>query len=514
MRVIIKDDYTQLCNWSAYYILHRINKHNKTTKRPFVLGLPTGSTPIGLYKRLVKYHRDGLLSFNNIITFNMDEYIGLPTNHNQSYHYFMWKHLFSHIDIPRENINMLDGMATDLDKECNRYEDKIKQVGGIDLFIAGVGTDGHIAFNEPGSSMVSRTRIKTLCRDTIISNSRFFENDPIKVPTTALTVGIGTIMDSSEVVALVSGSSKTHALQQCLEGSINNSWTITTLQNHPKSIIVCDRESTKELKTKTVEYFDDLQRTTNIYGEQNHNNIPKFITNTDKILIFSPHPDDDVIGLGGTLQMLNKSNITIVYMTDGSGGYDKSKYESNPRKHEATLSLKILGYSKKQLRFLNLPFYTNRHVGNKNTCITDSDIEIITDLINDINPKHIFICDDIDPNKTHLTCYNIIYSSLKNNSIQFNSFIWLYNSAWGVWDSNKEIPNCISYLNQKQFNLKKLSIMMHDSQDPPKVNDGDNEPFHIKIEKLNKSKLNPGYYEEQFLVLPMQDYIKNHCKIK
>ncbi|MEJ2637883.1 MAG: glucosamine-6-phosphate deaminase [Calditrichia bacterium] len=260
MRLIILKDYDTLSRWTANYIIQKIEKFRPTKDKPFILGLPTGSTPIGAYRELVKLHKDGKISFKDVITFNMDEYVGLPESHPQSYHYFMREHLFNHIDIPTENVNILDGNAEDLESECRQYEEKIKRVGPIQLFLGGIGPDGHIAFNEPGSSLSSRTRIKTLTHDTLIANSRFFEDDLNKVPKTALTVGVGTIMDAKEVLILVSGYHKARALQKSVEEGVNHMWTLSMLQLHQKGIIVCDEESTLELKENTVRYFKDIER--------------------------------------------------------------------------------------------------------------------------------------------------------------------------------------------------------------------------------------------------------------
>jgi glucosamine-6-phosphate deaminase len=260
MRIIIEPSSDAMSKWAAIYIINKINKFKPTQKKPFVLGLPTGSTPIGTYKQLVQFYKQGKVSFKNVVTFNMDEYIGLPITHPESYYYFMHHHLFDHIDIPKKNVNILNGNAPDLEKECERYEEKIKALGGIKLFMGGIGPDGHIAFNEPGSSLNSRTRVKTLTYDTIKANSRFFENDIKKVPKTALTVGVGTVMDSDEVMILISGYGKAHALKQCVEKGVNHFWTVSMLQLHKHGIIVCDEDSTMELKVSTVKYFKDIER--------------------------------------------------------------------------------------------------------------------------------------------------------------------------------------------------------------------------------------------------------------
>ena len=259
MRLIIQPDYDVVSKWTANYVAKSILKFNPTADRNFVLGLPTGSSPIGMYKELVNLYKKGVISFEHVKTFNMDEYVGIPEDHPESYHSFMNKHFFSHIDIKKENINILNGNAQDLKRECDEYEEKIVEAGGINLFVGGVGPDGHIAFNEPGSSLASRTRIKTLTMDTIIANSRFFDNDVEKVPKTALTVGVKTVLDAEEVVIIVSGHSKALALAKCVEEGVNHIWTLSILQLHPKGMIVCDDASTVELKVGTVNYFKEIE---------------------------------------------------------------------------------------------------------------------------------------------------------------------------------------------------------------------------------------------------------------
>lgn len=261
MRLIIQPDYDSLSQWAANYVVAKICATKPTADKPFVLGLPTGSSPLGMYKALIKHCKEGNVSFKNVITFNMDEYVGLPQNHPESYHSFMWNNFFSHIDIDKKNVNILNGNAPDLNAECSDYEERMKKVGGIDLFLGGIGPDGHIAFNEPGSSLSSRTRVKTLTQDTIIANSRFFDNDINKVPKTAVTVGVATVLDAKEVLIMVNGHNKARALAQAVEGSVNQMWTITALQLHPKGIIVCDESATDELKVGTYKYFKDIEST-------------------------------------------------------------------------------------------------------------------------------------------------------------------------------------------------------------------------------------------------------------
>ena len=260
MRLIIENDYKAMSKWAAEHVINRINEFNPTPEHKFVLGLPTGSSPEGMYAELVSACKDGKVSFKNVLTFNMDEYVGLPESHPESYHSFMARNLFDHIDCPKENIHILNGNAKDLQKECAEYEEKIRAAGGIDLFLGGIGPDGHIAFNEPGSSLSSRTRMKTLTTDTIIANSRFFEGDIKKVPMYALTVGVGTVMDAREVMILVNGHHKARALQAAVEGSITQMWTISALQMHQHGIIVCDEAACDELKVGTYKYFKDIER--------------------------------------------------------------------------------------------------------------------------------------------------------------------------------------------------------------------------------------------------------------
>ena len=259
MRLIIEESYGKMSQWAAEYIVKRINEFQPTAEKPFVLGLPTGSTPIGTYKELIHLYETGKVNFENVVTFNMDEYVGLPEDHPESYHTFMYENFFNHVNIKKENINILNGNAEDLTAECERYEAKIKSYGGIRLFMGGIGPDGHIAFNEPGSSLNSRTRLKYLTTDTIIANSRFFGHDLEKVPKTALTVGVATVMDAYEVLILANGHNKARALYHAVEGSVNHMWTISILQLHPRGIIVCDDAATVELKVGTVNYYKDIE---------------------------------------------------------------------------------------------------------------------------------------------------------------------------------------------------------------------------------------------------------------
>ena len=240
MRVIIQDDYDKMCKWAADYIANKIRNHKED--RPFVLGLPTGSSPIGVYKELVRQNQAGELSFANVVTFNMDEYVGLDHDHDQSYWYFMHDNFFDHlVDMKPENINILNGMAEDPEAECAAYEEKIASYGGIDLFMGGIGVDGHIA-------------------DTRIVNSRFFGNDPEQVPAYALSVGVGTVTDSKEVLILINGHNKARALAHTVEGGVSHKWTCSALQMHNGAIIACDEAACGELTVDTYKYFLDIEK--------------------------------------------------------------------------------------------------------------------------------------------------------------------------------------------------------------------------------------------------------------
>ncbi|XP_015793463.1 glucosamine-6-phosphate isomerase 1 [Tetranychus urticae] len=263
MRLIILDKSEDVALWAAKYIRKCINTFNPGPDRLFNLGLPTGSTPLGTYRQLINFYKEGTVSFKYVRTFNMDEYVGLPRDHPESYHSFMFNNFFKHIDIDPINVNILDGNAPDLEAECNAYEKKISDCGGIELFVGGIGPDGHIAFNEPGSSLSSRTRVKTLAMDTILANARFFDGDITKVPHEALTVGVATVMDAREVMILITGAAKAFALHKAIEEGVSHMWTVSALQMHPKTTLICDEDATLELKVKTVKYFKSLMRVHN-----------------------------------------------------------------------------------------------------------------------------------------------------------------------------------------------------------------------------------------------------------
>lgn len=259
MKLIIKENSRNGSLWAAHHIAEKINAKAKVSNEPFVLGLCTGSTPIETYAELARMVKAGEVSFKNVISFNMDEYVGLPESHPESYHSFMHKNLFDHIDEPKENIHILNGNAEDLEAECAAYEKAIVAAGGFDLFLGGIGEDGHIAFNEPFSPLTSRTRVVTLTEDTRIVNSRFFGGDMNLVPKQALSVGVATVTDSKEVVILAFGPKKARAIHDAVEGAYSHMCTVSALQNHQNGIIVCDEAAVGEIKVNSYKYFKAVE---------------------------------------------------------------------------------------------------------------------------------------------------------------------------------------------------------------------------------------------------------------
>jgi len=244
MEVIIKDNYEELSKFAAQLIADQINKKPDT-----VLGLATGGTPLGTYKELINLHKENKVDFSQVVSFNLDEYVGLPIEHSQSYYYFMNENFFKHINIKPGNWYLPDGMAEDIPQSCEEYEKKIKEHGGIDLQLLGIGGNGHIAFNEPGSSLASRTRVKTLTEKTRKDNSRFFESID-EVPRYAITMGNGTIMDSKAILLLASGDNKADAIEKTVEGPITSMVPATIVQLHPRVTIAVDRDAASKLTGK------------------------------------------------------------------------------------------------------------------------------------------------------------------------------------------------------------------------------------------------------------------------
>lgn len=260
MRVIIKSNYDEMTDWAATYVAYRITRARPTADKPFVLGLPMGDTPQGMYKRLIDLNHKGKLSFANVVIFCMNEFIGIDEKAPQSCHSYMKKYLLDHVDTKASNIYILDGKTKNYEKECANFELAIRQKGGIDLFVGGVGADGHIAFNEPFSSLSSHTRVKTLTTETMKIKAKLFGDDINKVPHTVLTVGTGTIMEAKEVMLLAAGDAKAEATKAAIEGSVNHRWAVSALQMHRHGIYVCDEAAASKLEQETVVYLKDIER--------------------------------------------------------------------------------------------------------------------------------------------------------------------------------------------------------------------------------------------------------------
>lgn len=244
MLVIIKENYQQMSIEAAKQVASLIRK-----KPDCVIGFATGSTPLGLYKELIRMHKEEGLDFSKVVSFNLDEYVGLPPNHPESYHFFMWENLFKHININPSNVHIPMGMAEDIDAFCEWYEQKIIYHGGIDLQILGIGSNGHIAFNEPGSSLGSRTRIKTLDEKTRLDNARFF-NSMDEVPKYAITMGVGTIMEAKRLLLLANGFKKAEAIRATVEGPIMAKYPATIVQLHRYATVIIDKEAASKLEGK------------------------------------------------------------------------------------------------------------------------------------------------------------------------------------------------------------------------------------------------------------------------
>ena len=248
MEVIVQQSYEEMSRAAAAIVAEVLN-----AKPNAVLGMATGSTPLGVYEELVRLHREGRLDFAQVTTFNLDEYVGLPTTNPQSFHHFMHEHFFKHVNIAPGNIYIPSGTTSNYQSFCPWYEQRIKECGGIDLQILGIGSDGHIAFNEPGSSLTSRTRLKTLARQTIEDNARFF-NKPEEVPIYAITMGVGTILEARTLLLLANGANKAHAVAQMVEGPVTSMITASALQMHPSATVFLDEDAASQLKMR--DYYD------------------------------------------------------------------------------------------------------------------------------------------------------------------------------------------------------------------------------------------------------------------
>jgi glucosamine-6-phosphate deaminase len=561
--------------------------------QPCVLGLATGSSPIKVYEELVRMHQEEGLSFANVITFNLDEYYPMDRSNIQSYYYFMHEHLFNHVDILPENINIPDGKvsAEDLYQYCIDYELKIKDVGGLDFQLLGIGRTGHIGFNEPGSHLNSGTRIITLDHLTRVDAAPAFLGID-NVPRKAITMGIGTVLSAKRIILLAWGINKSDIIKQTIEGTISANVPATYLQQHENTTFILDKEAsseltrvktpwlvtscvwTEDLKLKAVVWLSELlekpflKLTEKDYNDNGmsgllteegsaydmnikmFNKLQHTITgwpggkpNADdskrperafpakkRIIIFSPHPDDDVISMGGTFDRLVEQGheVHIAYQTSGNiavsdeealkfaeiaknlepsslnvngiinflnnkkdndsvDSLDVRKLKGSIRRSESLAATRYLGLEDKNVHFLNLPFYETGTIKKGN--LTQNDIQIMKDIIDDIKPHQIYAAGDLaDPHGTHKVCLDALFitlEELKSNDYMDDCWVWLYRGAWHEWESY-EIEMAVP-MSPDQILKKRHAIFYHQSQKDGVMFQGDDSrEFWVRAEDRNR----------------------------
>ncbi len=558
-----------------------------------VLGLATGSSPIKVYEELVNQHRSGELSFCNVVTFNLDEYYPMEPEHQQSYHHFMCQHLFDHVDINPENIFIPDGTTPleEMDQYCIDYEMKIKEFGGLDFQLLGIGRTGHIGFNEPGSHPNSGTRIITLDHVTRTDAASDF-NGLEQVPKKAVTMGISTIMKARRIILLAWGHKKASVVQETIEGEITSNIPASFLQNHRNTTIVLDSEAaseltriktpwlvdqciwTEQLKFKAVTWLSQvlnkpvLKLTDKDYNDHGmsgllaiegssydlnikiFNKLQHTITgwpggkpNADdtnrperaqpakkRVLIFSPHPDDDVISMGGTfLRLIDQGHeVHVAYQTSGNiavtdeealkfaevaAGFQpegknfeevitflKAKNQGDIdipavrsikgliRRMESIGATRYFELPDEKVHFLDLPFYETGTI--KKNPIGETDVKIIEDLIETVRPHQIYAAGDLaDPHGTHKVCLDAIFAAidrLKNKSYMNDCWVWLYRGAWQEWDVS-EIEMAVP-LSPLEVSKKINAILYHQSQKDRVMFQGeDSREFWVRAQERNRN---------------------------
>ncbi|MBC7847695.1 MAG: glucosamine-6-phosphate deaminase [Flavobacterium sp.] len=572
-------------------------KSKQSKNKTCVLGLATGSSPIKVYEELVRLHKEEGLSFNNVVTFNLDEYYPMNKENNQSYYYFMHQHLFNHIDIKPENINIPDGTVAieKLNQYCVDYENKIAKSGGLDFQLLGIGRTGHVGFNEPGSHINSGTRIITLDHITRVDASSDF-NGINQVPKRAITMGVSTILKSKRIVLMAWGQNKASIIKRTIQGEISPEVPATFLQNHDNTTFVLDQSAaseltrletpwlvgecvwTKELKHKAIVWLCQetkqaiLKLTDRDYNNNGMSDLlaqdgsaydlninmfnvlqhtitgwPGGKPNTDdshrperanpahkRVILFSPHPDDDVISMGGTFSKLIKQghDVHVVYQTSGNiavtddealkfaevcndfigsnkdfkinfqevidfinnkkeneiDSLEVRKLKGLIRRRESYAATRYIGLKDENTHFLDLPFYETGRI-KKNPLGAD-DIAIVKDIIEKIKPHQIFAAGDLaDPHGTHEVCLNAIFAamaSLKQESYMKDCWLWLYRGAWHEWDIH-EIDMAVP-LSPDEVLLKRHAILYHQSQkDRVMFQGNDSREFWVRAEDRNKN---------------------------
>jgi len=560
--------------------------------KPCVLGLATGSSPIKVYEELVRLHRKEGLSFHNVITFNLDEYYPMEKNNIQSYHYFMHEHLFNYIDIKPENVHIPNGVvsADDLRQYCIDYEDKIKKVGGIDFQLLGIGRTGHIGFNEPGSHFNSGTRSITLDHITRVdAASSFFGID--NVPRKAITMGIGTVRNAKRIVLLAWGINKAEIVKEAIEGEMTSNVPATYLQDHHNTTFVLDVEASSELtRIKTpwlvtntiwseplkfkavvwlseltnkpilkltakdyndngmssllaeegsaydlnIKMFNKLQHTITGWpggkpNAEDSNRPERALPHKKRVIIFSPHPDDDVISMGGTFDRLIEQGheVHVAYQTSGniavsneealkfaeiSGSlfpdskgtkkiidYLRQEQEQDVqpievrklkgliRRYESYAATRYLGLEDSNVHFLDMPFYETGTIKKK--ALAEEDIKIMCDFIESIKPHQIYTAGDLaDPHGTHKVCLDALLlalEKLKPKPFIKDCWVWLYRGAWHEWESY-EIDMAVP-MSPDQVLRKRHAIFYHQSQkDNVMFLGDDSREFWVRVEDRNR----------------------------
>jgi len=567
-------------------------KEKAAKKQKCILGLATGSSPIMIYDELVRMHKEEDLSFANVVTFNLDEYLPMSKENIQSYYYFMHEHLFNHVDILPEHVNIPDGMVSkeDLYQSCIDYEMKIKAMGGLDFQLLGIGRTGHIGFNEPGSHINSGTRDITLNHITRVDAAPAFLG--IKnVPRKAITMGIGTVLHAKRIVLLGWGSNKATILQETIEGKISSTVPATYLQQHNNTTFVIDKEASAELtRVKTpwlvgsctwkeplklkaavwlsellkkpilkltdkdynnngmsgllmqegtaydlnIKLFNKLQHTITGWpgGKPNADDThrpERSVPTQKRIIIFSPHPDDDVISMGGTLDRLIEQghDVHVVYQTSGNIAVSDEealkfaeisktlcetpekpmqiinliKEKNNTaidhaevrelkgliRRSESYAAIRSLDLKDEKIHFLDLPFYETGAV--KKRKLSSKDIDIMYAIIDKIKPHQIYAAGDLaDPHGTHEVCLNALYlalDKLKSNDYMKDCWVWLYRGAWHEWASY-EIEMVVP-MSPDQVLKKRHAIFYHQSQKDGVMYQGDDSrEFWVRVEDRNR----------------------------
>ena len=595
----IFDDSEKASKAVAHEIGALIRQHNQE-KKPTVLGLATGSSPKKVYQELIRLHKEEGLSFKNVYTFNLDEYYPMEPDSVQSYTRFMKEQLFNHVDIPVTNYHLPDGtLAYDKIPEfCRDYEEKIDKLGGFDFYLLGIGRNGHIGFNEPGSVITSKTRLMTLDILTKIDAAIDFGGLE-KVPKKAITLGIDKIMHSKRIVLLAWGEHKAESIAQAVEGPVTSDIPASYLQQHPNTTFVLDetaaslltriktpwvvdsvtwdRNMIKKavthlsltlnkpvLKLTTKDYNEHgMSELLSLYGQSHEINIEVFnylqhtITgwpggkpNADdthrperafparkKVIIFSPHPDDDIISMGGTFQRLHDQghDVHIVYQTSGNiavaddealrfaefvidfnDKFDSSNAKTNKiykesvkflkgtrdsevdidsvreikgliRQGEAKNTCRFVGIKKENAHFLNMPFYETGTIRKKP--LTEPDIQLIMDIIEEVQPHQIYAAGDLaDPHGTHKVCLDAIFEAitrLKHREYMKNCWVWLYKGAWAEWDID-QIEMAVP-MSPDQVFKKRMGIFKHQSQKDGVVFQGeDSREFWQRAEERNR----------------------------